>query len=75
MKESMEINTGDLDGLPLMGDIQHHIDLILGASFHNLEHYCMSLKDNEILHGQVEELIWKDLAKEIMFSSNNLSIS
>lgn len=35
----------------------------------------MSLKDTEILHGQVEELIWKGLAKEIMFSPDNMSIS
>ncbi|XP_078429360.1 uncharacterized protein LOC144701416 [Wolffia australiana] len=65
LEEFASVFPDDLpDDLPLMRDIQHAIDLILGSSLPNLPHYRMDPTQYKELQCQVQELLDKGFILE-----------
>ena len=52
--------------LPLVKNISHHIELILGASLSNNFSYKMAPQENEEIKNQVHEMLDKELIREIL---------
>ena len=55
-----------LDGLPLMRNIQHHINLVPGVSLPNKPAYHLNRTQQDELQCQVEELMAKSMIQESM---------
>eukprot|EP00253_Pinus_taeda_P017147 PITA_17147 len=65
LEEFKDIVVDDLPNkLPPRRSISHHIDFIPGTSLPNKAAYKMSLKDNEEIRKQVQELLDKGLIRE-----------
>ncbi|GKC92839.1 hypothetical protein Tco_1158281 [Tanacetum coccineum] len=67
LSEFSDVTPDDIPlGLPIMQDIQHCIDFILGSAVPNKPAYRMNTKEYEELYRQVEELVEKGLIRESM---------
>jgi hypothetical protein len=54
------------NSLPPIKSINHHIDLILGASLPNKVAYRLTPRENEEVRNQVQELLDRGLVREIL---------
>ena len=67
LDEYCDIIVDDLpDELPLVRNISHQIDFILGSNFPNKAAYRMTPKENKEIRRQVQDLVDKGLIREIL---------